>query len=322
MKPPRPRIHGWPRLFLDVAGLSLGLALAGLAVRLTVRDRLPGLAALYYLTPGAVIAAALAVSALAAGLARRRRWSLLAAVGALLVGSLWYSQNSFPGPARPVPDDRRADIRLLFWNLGGPYAEWDALGRAAKDGRPDLAAFSEARIVGGTRFTLADNWFPSHHFWQNNDGLMVFSRWPLTEIEFGRVPRLCRWATLLVRHPEGTFRLSLADLDSNPLLSRRAQIDAWRAATRRDDEGPEIVVGDFNTPFDSVWLRDLKSTHRHAFATAGKGLHVTWPLPCPVLALDHVWVRGLLPVRCRRDFSRNSDHAALRVELDFPAASP
>jgi endonuclease/exonuclease/phosphatase (EEP) superfamily protein YafD len=310
------RLHGWKRLALDLAWISLFFAGAGLLTRLTVRDALPGLALFHYMAPGPVLAIFFLFSGLCAGATGRKKWRNVTVGCALVVFTIWWFQNRVdarPSPLADVPAERR--FRLVHWNIAGPFAAWSQIRDALAAEQPDLAVLIEAKAVAGTRFNLQEGALDDLELISLDHGLMILSRWPVEQLESGEIPGRFRWGTLVVRHPAGAFRLSLADLGSNPLLPRRGQIEGWLAATRRADGLPEVIAGDFNTPLDSLWFRGLRQTHLHAFTTAGHGLHVTWPNPLPVLALDHVWLRELYSEKAAIRFNWHSDHGMLVIDL-------
>lgn len=99
------------------------------------------------------------------------------------------------------------------------------------------------------------------------------------------------------------------DLPSDVRLSRYA--NALKAAARLADlraagpapfPGPDVIVGDFNTPRGSASLAVLTPGMTHAYEQAGRGYAATWPrehrgsegqrLPnrFPIFHLDHVFV--------------------------------
>ncbi|MGE0710801.1 MAG: hypothetical protein AB7N76_02055 [Planctomycetota bacterium] len=56
---------------------------------------------------------------------------------------------------------------------------------------------------------------------------------------------------------------------------------------------------------------------RHACA-AGRGYLPTWPVPAPVLTIDHAWLGpGLRAARAEARGSWCSDHRALLVDLEL-----
>ena len=105
------------------------------------------------------------------------------------------------------------------------------------------------------------------------------------------------------------------DLDANPFRSRAAAFEALSRSLEGERSGPRLVLGDFNTPWESVHFDAFRATMHHAFDRAGSGLSPTWPLPVPLLELDHVWGREVRFTSCAHEDLGASDHRA--VAFDF-----
>ena len=117
--------------------------------------------------------------------------------------------------------------------------------------------------------------------------------------------------------------LTILQVDVAPQPFRR-RIYAFTelAAIIRPHLGENVLVlGDFNTPRESVSLDPLRAEMTQAFESAGDGLAETWPMPLPVLSLDQIWSgRRLRPVWCEHGYSARSDHRAVIADFDFAAA--
>jgi endonuclease/exonuclease/phosphatase family metal-dependent hydrolase len=82
------------------------------------------------------------------------------------------------------------------------------------------------------------------------------------------------------------------------------------------DDPRAIIVGDFNTPPESVWFREWR-TRGFTLANDGprRGFRETWAYGLPLLTLDHIWLAsGWKVLRC--DHRRlGSDHLAVKARL-------
>ena len=80
-------------------------------------------------------------------------------------------------------------------------------------------------------------------------------------------------------------------------------------------------MGDFNTPTDSLFLREIHRDFENAFEQAGDGYSATWPLPVPVLTLDQIWVnKGIEVYRCRLGWSLRSDHRPVLTDITIESS--
>jgi endonuclease/exonuclease/phosphatase family metal-dependent hydrolase len=116
------------------------------------------------------------------------------------------------------------------------------------------------------------------------------------------------------------MRVLLVDAVVRPFSNRREMIDEVFELARETPEIPTIVMGDFNTPTDSVWFDEVRNDYDHAFEQAGRGMLTTWPAPAPILAIDHVWLSRQLRADCASiGWSWASDHRPIVVDLEWPA---
>ncbi len=95
------------------------------------------------------------------------------------------------------------------------------------------------------------------------------------------------------------------------------------AYARAHEGEAAIILGDFNTPYESVALDRFREKFYHCFTEAGRGLRETWPWPLPALSLDHIWVtRDWKPQLCRKVKRWSSDHAMVWTVLKPAPKSP
>jgi endonuclease/exonuclease/phosphatase (EEP) superfamily protein YafD len=184
---------------------------------------------------------------------------------------------------------------------------------------PDLAIVVEAdpkeMNVEGIRSTFRTA-FPEHQVSTLGGGLVLVSRWPSGRshpYQIGEKESECRVREIDVQTPHGTWTVFAIDFGSNPLYDRGPAYSELAKLIERRNDHPVIVAGDFNTPLDSTHYQHFRDLSlREAFLTAGSGYLPTWPLPLPVMSLDQLWMNEhLTPVRCDREWSIRSDHAAV-----------
>ena len=96
---------------------------------------------------------------------------------------------------------------------------------------------------------------------------------------------------------------------------RRPLLELAQLAVKLSDR-PLIIMGDFNTPDDSILLEPLMAHFRLAMREQGTGFTATWPIPLPVLTLDQIWVNEFVDVwECHNSWSRLSDHRPILGRL-------
>ena len=108
----------------------------------------------------------------------------------------------------------------------------------------------------------------------------------------------------------------IVDFDAIVAYSRKPAFDRLFQLIDAIGDVPLIVMGDFNTPSDSVHFTELRKRMKSAFESAGSGYAKTWPMPLPVLDIDHIWVsRHFEIAACGHRTTFLSDHRAVFADL-------
>ena len=290
------------------AGLLLLLvATVSLAVRLTLRDRLPLLAAFFYATPLTVVATLLVAAA--ACLARAHR---SAAAGTALL-ALVVAVAAFRSGWRSAAGDGAATLRVVQWNVSHRGdATWTRTQAATFDA--DVMVFVETgRVSEGAQ--RAWSW-PAV---LATNGFLVLAKDAIEDHGAIDVGSGARARHVVARSNGRALSVVAVDVKSDPLQHRKEALTRLRAAVDRI-EGPLVVAGDFNTPADSFWFDAFRGRFVNAFEAAGDGWAGTWPAKraLPVLQLDHVWARDVRVVRAKHGWVAGFDHRPVLADLQLP----
>jgi endonuclease/exonuclease/phosphatase (EEP) superfamily protein YafD len=290
----------------------LAACLTPLAVRIVFRDRVPGLAALTYATPVCILAAtATAAFALAWLLGRRR---LARVSGAIAVGlGIWtLAANVSVHAAQPA-----GRYRGLLWNVENGSRGWDHVAEHVKRHDPDVASFIEVRSDPVTRTAALSAALPGRQFHWWGDVLGIAVRGRILDTEYYPLGRGSHAGVAHVEIAGRPLTLVIVHPRSTPTEPRAQAFDSLERLLATLRGQPLLVMGDFNTPSDSVFFDPIRSELHSAFETAGIGYAATWPMPLPVLAIDQVWSSDSVPVRsCRIAGSSASDHRLVAFSFD------
>jgi vancomycin resistance protein VanJ len=257
--------------------------LVSVLVRVTTRDAVPFVATVYYATPPLVGAGLLLPAGTSWLLLGRRTLALLIFLAVLLLVAWQVELSVFRN--EPAP----GQLRVLFWNVKGGARGWHRVARDVAARNADLVLLVEAN-------RRAERLLPEYRWRRPGRTLAIGVRGTIGDSEIVSLGAGGRAAVARVTVRERPLMVVVVDIASNPLQHRREAFarlafDAWR---------PEL---------------------RHAFEAAGLGADWTWPMPLPILAIDHVWIGpALVPRAARHDGTPASDHRAVVVELAW--ASP
>ncbi len=293
------------------------LWLLGFGVRLTVLDAYQPLAVVFYASPLAVLFGCAALLAVWSYRLRYRKLPAAWLALSLVCGAWWHGATYHTNELDPAPHE----IKAVFWNVNRGFMGWPRI--AAEVERFDAPLIALVEAIGDVP-QRAEFWkrrFPDHEAIPLSGGFVVLVRGQLKAKQGGLLGSGLgdsggRFRMLELVLQEKRVTLVLVDVRSSPLMPRRRPLEWLNTVLDSAPDGPVIVMGDFNTPTDSVLLRPLRENYKNAFEIAGHGLDSTWPVPCPVLALDQVWGnRHVVFHRCRLDWSWLSDHRPVVTEF-------
>lgn len=307
--------RGVARIFLAGAITGSVLLALGAVLHLTIRDRIDGLAILFYLTPWPVIAAGSAVLAVFWSWKKRRRAAAafaclaVAALGAWL-GTSWFRHDA---PAR------RGDLRVVHWNVDRPQSRLPGDARWLRAQDADIIALAEGHDRRKAP-TLA-RWqaeFPDYQVVEFAGEMTCLIRGKILAQESREFTANSYCALLHIEIRGRPVTVLQVDITPRPMQSRRRSFANLAILARPHFGENFILLGDFNTPRESALLAPLRADLTHAFEAAGSGLAETWPWPLPVLALDQIWSsRRLRAVHGAHGRSLRSDHRAVIADFAF-----
>ncbi len=314
-----------------LACLSTVLIVMAVVVRCTVQDRWPGLLLLFFATPWPVITAGAAIwavywfrrgwageagSAPSTVIDRRSSWLTGVGLGVVCVAALaaWLTHDWQWRRAKDV----RGSLRLAHWNVDRPIMRQagDFRWLAAQDA--DLISIAEReprKINMKARWQAA---FPDYQLVTARGETLLMVRGEVLSVSKDMRHEGSFATTIRTRIRGHEVTVLQVDINGTPWASRAGALDRVAAIVHEHRAENLILVGDFNTPLDSVFIAPLRAEMVNAFETAGSGCAATWPMPLPVLSLDQVWTSPTLrPVRCEHFGSWRSDHRAVVAEIDF-----
>lgn len=306
------------------------------AMDVTLRDRVPGLAAVFYATPPIVLGVLLLLMAgmggwppsavlLKSQLADfksqktgRPRTAILLTIATALLGcacvGVWGFENFRWHSARMTPPDA---LRVVFWNVGrGQFASWDRIAEQLSRFDADVLALVEANADEVQTREFWQSRLPGYSPLPLHSGMVLLVKGEATQQAAGQLARAGRYRRVAVKARGVHFEMIMADITSDPLSPRGPPLGKLFEIMQAQGTTPTLVVGDFNTPPSSVCFDGWRADWSRAWDVAGSGYQATWPQPLPVLTLDHVWGnRGLTIHRCECGWSSCSDHRPVIVEL-------
>lgn len=110
-----------------------------------------------------------------------------------------------------------------------------------------------------------------------------------------------------------SYSLAIVDVFGSPFHNRKYVLN--KITTYSNDNNIDIILGDFNTPYESVHFDKFKSNY-NSLREYQNGFTATWPIGIPLLELDQIWLnKKLTPLNLEKQYTKSSDHALLIGEF-------
>ncbi len=281
-----------------------GLIVLGVVFQLLIRDRYPfPWAGIFYALPRPLLCGlAIIGCALSRGKLHRGLWA-----GLTLALAGWVAAQDIAWNAPRIAGG--ASRTVVFWNVGHDLVDDVTLGDEFLQQEPAVLGLVETGPLPPEWLSEWETRHPEYEFFLPGAGCLLAVRGKI--LDGGRVSLAGRGHLVWVdAEIDGTrVRAAVVDIHANPWVSRKEPLHELTEWLAGGNGNPQIVMGDFNTPDDSVWFDGLKRDLREVFRAAGRGYVPTWPWPVPVLKLDQIWVNRHVEVQsARQEATWRSDH--------------
>lgn len=294
-----------------------GLFISCLAIRFLVKDWIGAFAVVYYATPLPILAIFSLMLGMIWLLNQRIRvatFYFIFTIGCLMA---WFCSSFSANSDAPAP----SNLKLFFWNAAHNKRA-DEIANYIHGFNADVIGIVEAGTETKKVRNIWKNAFPSYNVEILAGEMALITRGEILSKESGFLGRRGRFNLLKVALNGEQFHVLLVDIDGDPLRSRAPAFESLAKMIRSYSQDNLIVMGDFNTPLDSVLFESFRQYLTHAFESGGHGFAETWPIPLPVLAIDHIWVsKKIKVVSCNLNWSRLSDHRSVVANIDPPLSS-
>ncbi|MDO7137007.1 endonuclease/exonuclease/phosphatase family protein [Algibacter lectus] len=292
----------WFKIILKV--LSTGIfivnlicVLALLVLHFLVKDASFKFAYWFYLFPLPIIITIVLVFSVFLG--KRRKYNLILAGVLLLV---WFFRSFSISFTEEVKD---TDVEVVFWNASRD----DGFESAFKENEsiPDIMVLSEPKKRSFDKIKAK---YPQYYFYKSNGEIEIFSKTPLHIEEEQR----SKYSSTIVKFSSAGIQFYAVDMQGSFDVPK-----AWEfkfANNIIQNTSNTIVLGDFNAPYESVFLDRLEQNYNHFFSKKGNGFRETWPWNFPLLSIDHIWVsKDLTMVNSEKIATRDSDHSMIKTVI-------
>ncbi|GAA4235405.1 hypothetical protein GCM10022291_17200 [Postechiella marina] len=249
----------------------------------------------FYLFPLPVIIAIVLVLSIFLG--KLKKYNLMLAALLCLV---WLSRSfriSFDS------EIKETDLEVVFWNASRENSFEDVFLDLEKI--PDVMVLTETK---GNNFNDLHKKYPDYYFYKSKKELQIFSKTPMQIIKEGS----SNHNSTVVHFKTSGVHFFAVDMMGSYDVPKSWEFNFANPEINKTTNA--IVLGDFNVPLESFFLRRFKQDFNHAFLKKGNGFVETWPNNIPLLSLDHIWVsKDLEILKTEKINTLKSDHSMLRA---------
>ncbi|WP_142784728.1 endonuclease/exonuclease/phosphatase family protein [Changchengzhania lutea] len=274
------------------------IIIALLLIHFVIKDTTFKTAIYFYALPLPVIVGIILFLALFLGKAFRK--VNLYAAGILLI--FWFGRSlkiNFP------ENIKRSDKEIVFWNASRDNGFEEAFEE--NNGVPDVMVLSESKE---NNLSVFQSKYPEYHFYESINAIYIFSKAPI-DIQ---LETQSKHRTSVVSFKTFETNFHVVDIMGSTDVPRSWGYKLVNSIVKPTDN--TIVMGDFNVPIESLFMKPFKTHFNSAFSEKGNGLRETWFYNLPILSLDHIWVsKDLKILKTNKINSFKSDHDMIKTYI-------
>ncbi|WP_417199856.1 endonuclease/exonuclease/phosphatase family protein [Bizionia sp.] len=268
-------------------------------IHFTVKDYFYASAIIFYAFPLPIIMLLTSFSIIV-----NKKWRKISMLFLLVLSVIWY----FKSYVSNHNNTSKNGLEIVVWNAGHNQSFEEAFIENKRI--PDVLVLIECNLKS---IQKTQNTYPNYYFHLSEEEIGIFSKTPLkiiSEITSETNSTVLKFST-------NNIIFYAVDLTAEIFNSRKEELQFVYANIEYHNNS--VVLGDFNTPLESIYFEDFKNNYNHAFSVKGKGFKETWFWNLPLLSLDHIWVSHNLKINKTDKIStRKSDHSMLRTYVSRP----
>ncbi|WP_430411136.1 endonuclease/exonuclease/phosphatase family protein [Kordia sp.] len=272
------------------------LLLIAIVIHFTLKDTFYISSLLFYATPLPLLVLGLLFMLLFIKASARKYYVIL-----IVVLSIIWVKNSYLYTSKVETSNA---LEIVLWNA----YRIQNFEEAFQENKtiPDVMVLIESDI---DKFEKAKKAFPNYHFYFNDHAIGIFSKTPLKIYSSATKEHVT-----MVHFNTNEIDFYAVDVYANVKFFRKPMLKNILSRIKMDDK--TIILGDFNTPYESLFFKNFKKKYKHAFTEKGNGFRETWFWNIPLLSLDHIWVSPDLEIlKTEKIATWKSDHSMLKMYL-------
>ena len=249
---------------------------------------------LYYSLPLPLI---LVVVLLLSVFLRKRKYHLILAAMLLII---WLGRSFKIHLPETIKEN---DFEVVFWNASRDNGFEEAFNES--ESMPDVLVLVESQKNDLEKLQLK---YPKYFFYRLKREIYVFSKTKVDVVN----ETISNFSSSVINFKTKGVNFYAVDVSGSTDVPRNWELSFVNDLISTNQK--TIVLGDFNVPFESKYLNQMKTEFNHAFNEKGNGFRETWFWNLPLLSLDHIWVsKDLEILKTQKINTFKSDHSMLKT---------
>ncbi|MBA6154060.1 endonuclease/exonuclease/phosphatase family protein [Gelidibacter maritimus] len=199
---------------------------------------------------------------------------------------------------------------VIFWNAADKATiPMEILFKNIKKIQPDILALVETEHATEEDVLELSRAFPNYQFRILDGFMMIGVKGHIEDINYMNEAYSYDINFVKIQRQNGSMMLAVVDTFQSPIMDKRETLETVLQLIT--DKNTDLIVGDFNTPYESVHFRNYEDDY-NSFRDYGQGFSATWPFGIPLLEIDQIYAaKSLTPILLEKFYYKVSDHAML-----------
>ena len=233
-------------------------------------------------------------------------------ISAFVLVFYWFNNYHFNNSYTKTGNEKS----LMFWNVAKkPRLPLGILINNAKKYNPEIIALVEAKNIGIKDSLVLNEALTGYKVKILKGNMLVAVKGDITSVKFENKDYGYKLNYVKAKINGKPISILITDIYASPFTSKKA--DLKRVYDFTNNHTVDIIVGDLNTPFESVHFNQFKSNYS-SFHSKNNGITATWPFGIPLLEIDQVWIKDTYkPLSLEKEYIfYASDHALLIAKYE------
>lgn len=222
---------------------------------------------------------------------------------AIILTGVWVSRSY---SYTPINDIESKNLKILFWNASHDRGFNDAFN--INKSIPDVVVIAEYDTY---KFIEEQNVFSRYYAYKHpSKAFVVFSKTPI----FLKTVCNSPYGTSIINFELKGINFYAIDVSGSLDIPRLLEFNFINKKIAKTEN--TVLLGDFNVPYESVLLDNIKRSFKHTFTEKGNGFRETWCWGIPLLSLDQIWVsKDINVLKATKLETFQSDHSLITATI-------